>query len=161
MSKLVEATHVTLGGEIGSPDAWAHPYLDDEHMRYASEPAGAAARSPKLETRRQRRLELLLTLRRAREQLGRWPMAGRVGGRDQRARLLSQLRAPVRQLAAGLPNGGATEAMSFTLLVPADDWRPIALRELTEGRDRFSPGPLVVLHLSSRPGFCTARFWPG
>jgi hypothetical protein len=22
MSKLVEATHVTLGGEIGSPDAW-------------------------------------------------------------------------------------------------------------------------------------------
>jgi hypothetical protein len=76
MSKLVEATHVTLGGEIGSPDAWAHPYLDDEHMRYASEPAGAAARSPKLETRRQRRLELLVTLRRAREELGRWPTAG-------------------------------------------------------------------------------------
>jgi dihydrofolate reductase len=35
MSKLVEATHVTLGGEIGSPDAWAQPYLDDEHGRYA------------------------------------------------------------------------------------------------------------------------------
>jgi dihydrofolate reductase len=35
MSKLVEATHVTLGGEIGSPDAWARPYLDDEHARYA------------------------------------------------------------------------------------------------------------------------------
>ncbi len=35
MSKLVEATHVTLGGEIGAPDAWARPYLDDEHTRYA------------------------------------------------------------------------------------------------------------------------------
>jgi dihydrofolate reductase len=35
MSKLVEATHVTLGGEIGSPDAWVRPYLDDEHARYA------------------------------------------------------------------------------------------------------------------------------
>ncbi len=35
MSKLVEATHVTLGGEIGSPDAWARSYLDDEHARYA------------------------------------------------------------------------------------------------------------------------------
>src|SRR2546423_8033623 len=38
--------------------------------------AGADARNPKLETRRQRRLELLLTLRRAREELGRWPTAG-------------------------------------------------------------------------------------
>jgi hypothetical protein len=38
--------------------------------------AGAGARSPKLEMRRQRRLELLLTLRRAREELGRWPTAG-------------------------------------------------------------------------------------
>lgn len=37
MSKLVEATQVTLGGEIGSPDAWAHPYLDDQHARYANE----------------------------------------------------------------------------------------------------------------------------
>jgi hypothetical protein len=37
---------------------------------------GAGARSPKLETRRQHRLELLLTLRRAREELGRWPTAG-------------------------------------------------------------------------------------
>jgi dihydrofolate reductase len=35
--KLVEVTHVTLGGEIGSPDAWAHPYLDDQHLRYASD----------------------------------------------------------------------------------------------------------------------------
>jgi hypothetical protein len=40
------------------------------------EAAGAAARSPMLETRRQRRLELLLTLRKAREELGRWPTAG-------------------------------------------------------------------------------------
>ena len=38
--------------------------------------AGASARSPKLETRRQHRLELLLTLRKAREELGRWPAAG-------------------------------------------------------------------------------------
>ena len=37
MRKLVEVTHVTLGGEIGSPDAWAHPYLDDQHLRYASD----------------------------------------------------------------------------------------------------------------------------
>lgn len=36
MSKLVEATHVTLGGEIGTPDAWAQPYLDSQHARYAS-----------------------------------------------------------------------------------------------------------------------------
>jgi hypothetical protein len=45
----------------------------EELMRAAS---GAGARSPKLETRRQRRLELLLTLRKAREELGRWPTAG-------------------------------------------------------------------------------------
>jgi hypothetical protein len=45
----------------------------DELMRAA---AGAGARSPKLETRRQRRLELLLTLRKAREELGRWSTAG-------------------------------------------------------------------------------------
>jgi hypothetical protein len=42
MSKLVEATDVTLGGEIGSPDAWARPYLDDEHTRYANKPLTAA-----------------------------------------------------------------------------------------------------------------------
>jgi hypothetical protein len=42
MSKLVEATQVTLGGEIGSPDAWAHPYLDDQHARYANELLTAA-----------------------------------------------------------------------------------------------------------------------
>jgi dihydrofolate reductase len=36
MRKLIESTHVALGGEIGSPD-WAFPYLDDEHMHYATE----------------------------------------------------------------------------------------------------------------------------
>jgi dihydrofolate reductase len=35
MRKLIESTHVSLGGEIGSLD-WAFPYLDDEHMRYAT-----------------------------------------------------------------------------------------------------------------------------
>ena len=35
MRKLIELTHVSLGGEIGSLD-WAFPYLDDEHMRYAT-----------------------------------------------------------------------------------------------------------------------------
>jgi dihydrofolate reductase len=37
MRKLIESTHVTLGGEIGSPQDWAFPYLDDEHARYATE----------------------------------------------------------------------------------------------------------------------------
>jgi len=36
MRKLVESTHVSLGGEIGSPQDWAFPYLDDEHGRYAT-----------------------------------------------------------------------------------------------------------------------------
>jgi len=36
MRKLVESTHVSLGGEIGSPQDWAFPYLDDDHMRYAT-----------------------------------------------------------------------------------------------------------------------------
>ena len=36
MRKLIESTHVSLGGEIGSPQNWAFPYLDDEHMRYAT-----------------------------------------------------------------------------------------------------------------------------
>jgi dihydrofolate reductase len=35
--KLIESTHVALGGEIGSPQDWAFPYLDDEHGRYATE----------------------------------------------------------------------------------------------------------------------------
>jgi dihydrofolate reductase len=37
MRKLIESTHVALGGEIGSPQDWGFPYLDDEHMRYATE----------------------------------------------------------------------------------------------------------------------------
>lgn len=37
MRKLIESTHVALGGEIGSPQDWAFPYMDDEHMRYATE----------------------------------------------------------------------------------------------------------------------------
>ena len=37
MRKLIESTHVALGGEIGSPQDWAFPYLDDEHTRYATE----------------------------------------------------------------------------------------------------------------------------
>jgi dihydrofolate reductase len=36
MRKLIESTHVALGGEIGSPQDWAFPYLDDEHLRYAT-----------------------------------------------------------------------------------------------------------------------------
>lgn len=36
MRKLIEATHVSLGGEVGAIN-WAFPYLDDEHQRYASE----------------------------------------------------------------------------------------------------------------------------
>lgn len=34
MGKLVEATHVTLGGEVGTND-WALPYLDEQHSQYA------------------------------------------------------------------------------------------------------------------------------
>jgi dihydrofolate reductase len=37
MRKLIESTHVALGGEIGSPQDWAFPYLDDEHARYATD----------------------------------------------------------------------------------------------------------------------------
>ena len=34
MSRLIEVNHVSLGGEIGSPD-WAFPYLDEQHHEYA------------------------------------------------------------------------------------------------------------------------------
>ena len=34
MRRLIESTHVSLGGEIGSPD-WAFPYLNEEHNDYA------------------------------------------------------------------------------------------------------------------------------
>src|ERR1039457_3195513 len=36
MRKLVEATHVSLGGEIGSPHVWGMNYLDKEHFSYAN-----------------------------------------------------------------------------------------------------------------------------
>jgi dihydrofolate reductase len=36
MRKLIESTHVSLGGEIGSPQEWAFPYLDEDHRKYAS-----------------------------------------------------------------------------------------------------------------------------
>ena len=42
MRKLVEVTHVALGGEIGSPGVWAQPYLDDQHLHYASDLLNAA-----------------------------------------------------------------------------------------------------------------------
>jgi dihydrofolate reductase len=35
VSKVIEATHVSLGGEQGD-NAWAHRYLDEEHHAYAS-----------------------------------------------------------------------------------------------------------------------------
>lgn len=41
MGRLIEATHVSLGGEVGAID-WAFPYLDDEHQRYVSELLGTA-----------------------------------------------------------------------------------------------------------------------
>jgi dihydrofolate reductase len=40
--KLIEVTHVTLGGEIGSPGEWARPYLDEEHVAYAGAILNAA-----------------------------------------------------------------------------------------------------------------------
>lgn len=36
MRKLIESTHVSLGGEIGSPQDWAFPYLNGEHKDYAT-----------------------------------------------------------------------------------------------------------------------------
>ena len=36
MRKLIESTHVSLGGEIGSPQ-WAFPYLNEEHRDYAEQ----------------------------------------------------------------------------------------------------------------------------
>ena len=36
MGKLIEATHVTLGGEVGTND-WAFPYLDEQHSQYNME----------------------------------------------------------------------------------------------------------------------------
>ena len=42
MRKLIEVTHVSLGGEIGSPQDWAFPYLDEEHAVYANDLLNAA-----------------------------------------------------------------------------------------------------------------------
>jgi dihydrofolate reductase len=36
MGKLIEVNHVSLGGEIGSPDKWAFPYLNEDHIRFAT-----------------------------------------------------------------------------------------------------------------------------
>ncbi|MBS1675861.1 MAG: dihydrofolate reductase family protein [Actinobacteria bacterium] len=36
MGKLVEATHVSLGGQIDELDKWALPYLDEDHGRYSA-----------------------------------------------------------------------------------------------------------------------------
>lgn len=36
MRRLVESTFVTLGGEIGSPQVWGPPYLNDEHAEFAN-----------------------------------------------------------------------------------------------------------------------------
>jgi len=35
MRRLIESTHVSLGGEVGSPQEWAFPYLNEEHNDYA------------------------------------------------------------------------------------------------------------------------------
>jgi len=35
MRKLIESTHVSLGGEVGSPQDWAFPYLNEDHRNYA------------------------------------------------------------------------------------------------------------------------------
>jgi dihydrofolate reductase len=35
MRKLIESTHISLGGEIGAPQEWALPYLNEEHNDYA------------------------------------------------------------------------------------------------------------------------------
>jgi dihydrofolate reductase len=35
MRKLIESTHVSLGGEISSLEEWAFPYLNEEHNDYA------------------------------------------------------------------------------------------------------------------------------
>jgi dihydrofolate reductase len=36
VGKLIESTHVALGGEISSPRDWAAPFLDEEHTAYAN-----------------------------------------------------------------------------------------------------------------------------
>ncbi len=41
MGKLIEITHVSVGGQIDPVD-WAFPYLDDEHVAYVTERVLAA-----------------------------------------------------------------------------------------------------------------------
>jgi dihydrofolate reductase len=36
MRKLIESTHVSLGGAIDAPQDWAFPYLNEEHNDYAN-----------------------------------------------------------------------------------------------------------------------------
>jgi dihydrofolate reductase len=36
MGRLVEMTHVSLGGQIDELEKWAFPYLDDDHNRYST-----------------------------------------------------------------------------------------------------------------------------
>jgi dihydrofolate reductase len=42
VGKLIEVNHVSLGGEIGSPERWAFPYLNEEHGAYSSQILQAA-----------------------------------------------------------------------------------------------------------------------
>ncbi|MEP6863119.1 MAG: dihydrofolate reductase family protein [Deltaproteobacteria bacterium] len=36
MGKLVESTLVTVGGDIGGPDKWGAPFMDDEYKAYSA-----------------------------------------------------------------------------------------------------------------------------
>jgi hypothetical protein len=64
---------------------------------------------------------------------GRWPTAGEwETSTSEHVSRRGYVRAP-RGVAAGLSNSSSAEAVSFTLLVPADDSQPIVLRELSEG----------------------------
>jgi hypothetical protein len=84
----------------------------------------------KLQERRQRRLDLLLTLRKAREELGRWPTGGE--WEASTSEHVSR-RSHVRQFGSWRPrlsDSRSAEAVSFTVLVPADDslWDVCGLR---------------------------------
>ena len=41
MRKLIESTHVALGGEIGSPQDWASNLIDEFHLLLTPVAAGA------------------------------------------------------------------------------------------------------------------------
>jgi dihydrofolate reductase len=43
MGKLIETTHVSLGGEVGSIDNWVFPYLDEELKAYTAQQLREAA----------------------------------------------------------------------------------------------------------------------